>query len=462
VTTAPPAKTRKKRRDNFAVAGPIKVRWHKLTDGRTIVDPRRYNRKRVTFTDHAEALREARRLALEIYGGGAESTALTAEDRAAFAHASAEARRHGADLVSAVSEWSAIRSAIHGSHHSVADVVKAGLESLLRIPHPTGEVFAELMASKAPQDLNGRYRRGLEKTLGAFARALPGDIRQIKAKQIDAYLQTLGEVSARRRDNVLKEIRHGFQFARLRGYLPDEISEARKVPLIAEGIEEISFFTVTEMRLMLEHVRDEWRPFLVLACFAGIRTEELALSKDASKRKDGLRWDDFDWEEREIHIRSNVAKVGRKRIVPMQENLYEWLQPWRDSKATGLVAPPRRPDREFGKGARVEREINQALKDAPRLQSEQPMQLEIDGIGDTHSPLLEEFAWRSNALRHSYGSYRASVIRNLPQLAEEMGNSIEMIKRHYCNPRPKSQARAWFNIFPAQRAANIIDLARAS
>jgi hypothetical protein len=58
-------------------------------------------------------------------------------------------------------------------------------------------------------------------------------------------------------------------------------------------------------------------------------------------------------------------------------------------------------------------------------------------------------------LRHSYGSYRASILKNEHELADEMGNSVDMVRRHYRNPRPKSQARAYFAIFPKHTPANV-------
>jgi hypothetical protein len=72
---------------------------------------------------------------------------------------------------------------------------------------------------------------------------------------------------------------------------------------------------------------------------------------------------------------------------------------------------------------------------------------------DEEPELMVSFAWRANALRHSY---RGSVIKNAPQLAEGMGNSVTMIQQNYGNPRPKSQAKQWFAIMPP-RAANVVE-----
>lgn len=46
--------------------------------------------------------------------------------------------------------------------------------------------------------------------------------------------------------------------------------------------------------------------------------------------------------------------------------------------------------------------------------------------------------WRGkqDVLRHSYGTHRMAIVRNAHQVAEEMGNSVVMVRRHYdCGAR---------------------------
>jgi predicted urease superfamily metal-dependent hydrolase len=57
--------------------------------------------------------------------------------------------------------------------------------------------------------------------------------------------------------------------------------------------------------------------------------------------------------------------------------------------------------------------------------------------------------WPQDALRHSYGSYRNAMIRALPQVAEEMGTSENMLKKHYHNPKTKEEGEAWFGLRPS-------------
>jgi len=451
--------------------GSASVKRYQLGDGRVMIAYPTATKRREcrTFTDPKEARDEAEKKARELNNAGTEAQIFTAADRADFSQAKKDVAPFGVPVHVATAEWSQARKAT-GGRHSLSDVVAAGLRALDRVPHPVPQVVTEFFASNARKDLHGRYRDGMEQTFNRFATAFPDDIRDVTAPQIQRWLDGTEEngvisgglrkandepIGTRRRDNILKEIRGLFHFARLHNYLPDETTEPKKIALIDEGGGEISYYSITEMRLILEHVAPEWLPFVVLIVFNGFRTEELFKSGKSNKRKDPLRWDDFDWEENEIVVREATSKVDRKRIPPLLDITREWLLPHR--RASGLVAPEKRADREFGKGARLERAINRALKSAPRLRDETPIQFELPIAGaPVDQELLTEFRWRHNALRHSYGSYRASILKgNVHQLAEEMGTSVEMIHKHYRNPRPKSQARAWFAIRPPKQG-NVI------
>ena len=41
------------------------------------------------------------------------------------------------------------------------------------------------------------------------------------------------------------------------------------------------------------------------------------------------------------------------------------------------------------------------------------------------------------------------MIRALPQVAEEMGTSETMLKKHYHNPKTKEEGEAWFGLRPS-------------
>ena len=61
---------------------------------------------------------------------------------------------------------------------------------------------------------------------------------------------------------------------------------------------------------------------------------------------------------------------------------------------------------------------------------------------------LAPFAWKHNALRHSFISYRVADIQNVAQVALEAGNSPQMIFKHYRELVRPDAAKAWFSIAP--------------
>jgi hypothetical protein len=60
----------------------------------------------------------------------------------------------------------------------------------------------------------------------------------------------------------------------------------------------------------------------------------------------------------------------------------------------------------------------------------------------------EKFAWKHNALRHSFCSYRLAFVKSAAEVALEAGNSPQMIFRHYPELVTEDEAKAWFAIEP--------------
>ena len=61
----------------------------------------------------------------------------------------------------------------------------------------------------------------------------------------------------------------------------------------------------------------------------------------------------------------------------------------------------------------------------------------------------EPFAWKHNALRHSFISYRVAQIQNVAQVALEAGNSPRMVFSNYRELVRPADAERWFGITPA-------------
>jgi uncharacterized damage-inducible protein DinB len=54
-----------------------------------------------------------------------------------------------------------------------------------------------------------------------------------------------------------------------------------------------------------------------------------------------------------------------------------------------------------------------------------------------------------DGLRHGYGTHRQRIISNVGSVAEEMGHSVAICRRHYLNAFcTEEEAAEWFNIQP--------------
>jgi len=79
---------------------------------------------------------------------------------------------------------------------------------------------------------------------------------------------------------------------------------------------------------------------------------------------------------------------------------------------------------------------------------------------DTLLP-LPWWVGKDDVLRHSYGKYRAAILRNSHNLAEEMGNSVVII-RTYCDAVVSpSVAKPWWKIKP-EGLENVVPMKAAT
>jgi integrase len=182
----------------------------------------------------------------------------------------------------------------------------------------------------------------------------------------------------------------------------------------------IEIFTAGELARLLSGARGKLIPFLAIGAFAGLRHAEI-------KRLD---WAQVDLQRGFIEVTAANAKTRSRRLVPISANLNAWLQPYH--RPSGRVAGYANCAKQL---LRLVEEINAADADsaAPKL------------------------AWKRNGLRHSFVSYRMGEIHDAAKVAEEAGNSPQMIFKHYRELVRPEDAKAWFSIMP-MRPANITQM----
>jgi integrase len=139
-----------------------------------------------------------------------------------------------------------------------------------------------------------------------------------------------------------------------------------------------------------------------------------------------LEWADIDLPGGFIEVKARKAKTRSRRLVPVLPNLTQWLAPFASQTGTVWTGTP----------ATLIEARAETVKAA-------------------------KVAWKDNALRHSFISYRLAQIQNAAQVALEAGNSPQMVFRHYRELVKPTDAQAWFAIAPAT-GENIIALAAAA
>ena len=406
--------------------------------------------KRKTRANEAELRSEIEAIATGIENGRVQAGDLSAADVQGYYHAVAELGKMGGNappLHVALAEYVSAK-ALLPEGMSLADAVRMMVQHLpagqKRVP--LVEIIEPFLESVEDTAENPRYLRGLRCDLRRFAAWLPSGqpIGEVTADVIQTYLRALSQgtltdvwngrvatapwpaIGPRRRDNIRDEIAALFSYAKTHGHLPDDrLTQAERVRSL-DAVHEISYYTPEQLCSFLAHVDEEWLPWLVLGAFAGIRSSEIVGDPEKPGRP-RLRWSDFRWDKGYIVVPKLAAKkIKRSRRVPLRANLLEWLLPWRNS--TGYLYPETadqsRQTKKFEEGRRTWNEEAQRFERGPKL------------------------AWDPNALRHSYGTYRNAELGNAGQLAEEMGTSVAMIRKHYDAVPADIEPQQYFGIRP--------------
>jgi integrase len=166
--------------------------------------------------------------------------------------------------------------------------------------------------------------------------------------------------------------------------------------------------------------------WLVLGGLVGLRPYEVLR----------LEWTGIHFQTREIRVEPGWTKTHRARIVPLQPNAFEWLK---------LVAS--RAAEKRGKVMPLDSTWNNRWR---RWRQEE----------DAPLPLRWWVA-KDDVLRHSYGTYRAAILRNSYNLAEEMGNSVSIVRTYYDAVVSPSVAKLWWKIRP-EEPENVVPMKAAT
>ena len=175
-------------------------------------------------------------------------------------------------------------------------------------------------------------------------------------------------------------------------------------------IDETKELFLTRHRLGLELCLDY---YLALGLFLGLRPNEAR----------GLTGEDIDFANNAVRVRAEVSKIKATRYVPLNPTARSWLIECPKDGSLLIKLSEGRFRKRWDKlrvnaGWNVKAQM--ASKDKPH--------------------------WEPDVLRHSFGSYWLSVHKDCPQLAEQMGNSTQVIKRFYIKPIPEHYGSLFWNL----------------
>ncbi len=295
------------------------------------------------------------------------------------------------------------------------------------------ETSRSVTAAFAVEDFLSKFkgRQKTEKANKVYLGRIKRDWGDVKLTEVDhVYVNKwiAGiEGSERTKRNYFDGVSLLFRHAKENGWYPLEKKSPTEHANRPEAENpQIEIFSPEEGLALLKAANDLKSPgFAVIALvgWSGCRTEEVAPEFSDKGR---VRWEDLLWADRykdaeeadrptedQIHVTPEAAKRTRKkdlrRYIPLLPNLADMLRPLRGKRGAIYPVTSQGINKEF---ARIAKKA---------------------GV-----------EWKRNALRHSYGTYRAAVTKNMPAVAFEMGNTVEMVQRHYNRPTPPHIARQWF------------------
>ena len=272
------------------------------------------------------------------------------------------------------------------------------------------ELTSEVIEAKERDGKSKRTIGSLRGYLGKFCQTF-GErlVATITAEELDNWLRSL-PLSPKSRMNFRQHIGVLFSYAKQRQMITENPIEFTTKPKLIDKAPEI--FSIDELQTLLEAAQKQEPdvlPMLAIGAFAGLRDSEI-------KR---LNWTEVRPVRGHIEVTAAKAKSARRRLVPIQPNLMEWLRPY--SGMTGPVVPARYK----GKLGRVRK--------AARL---------------TY--------WPKNGLRHSFASYRYASTQDATMTAHDLGHSgTQLLFQHYRELVTPEEAKRYWKTGPTE-AANVV------
>jgi integrase len=272
---------------------------------------------------------------------------------------------------------------------------------------PLHTAMKELIDNRRASGATKRYCYDLGLRIGRFCAAFPErSVAEITTADVDNWLSGL-RLAPVTRNTFRRDLRTLFSFAITRKYCVENPVVGTTRAKQIDG--DIEILSVAQTAKLLEAADPDTLPFWAIGAFAGLRRSEI----------ERLDWGQVDFESGLIEVKARHSKTARRRLVTMQANLRTWLDPYRAQR--GPVCPPDNLRK------RIEADRAKA------------------GLREN---------WPPNALRHSFGSYYLAQFKDAAALALQMGNSVDVIFRHYRELVKPKEAHRYWEIMPSAADAS--------
>jgi len=357
-------------------------------------------------------------LDLRPWGRGRQFYKTRAEADAELRRQKTTLERHGREAVGLpqheLSDFIRARKTLAGYDKTINDAVGFFVDHLERVRRcktTVAQLADEVLDAKRRDGMSEAYLSDLGIRLGRFCRDFGNrPIAGVTVEELDNWLRSL-EGSPKSRANYRANVGVLFSYATKRRMLDANPVLHTAKPKLPDNPPEI--FTVDELRALLDAANrnaPDVLPMLAIGAFAGLRDAEI-------KR---LVWSEVDLARGHIEIKAAKAKSARRRIIPIQPNLADWLRPYAAMK--GSVVP---------EGARGK--LDRVCKAASLSR------------------------WPQNGLRHSFASYRLAACYDAPRVASELGHtSPQMLYSTYREVVLPEEAERYWKISPETKAENVV------
>jgi integrase len=281
------------------------------------------------------------------------------------------------------------------------------------------EALARYLEAKRAEHEAGMLRKLSIYDLESKTRYLLVELGDRRLGEIDQTMveEFLGKLtlSPRARENVRLKSSQFFNFCVTRKWIAENPASGLGKKIEMKDVEILSVEaaeTLLRTALASEQAASVL-PYLAVSLFAGLRPGEAQQ----------LNWEQVHFATEQIEVLKSTSKTKETRFVTLSSTLAEWLFPFREPK--GPIT-----------GANFTKDWVSVRRAAGYSQESAP--------------------WPIDVLRHTFGSYWLAIHQDRAHLAEEMGNSVDVIKRFYKRAIPRQNAEAFWKLQPVLQPANIL------